>query len=128
MIPEKQYRDYPVAMVTSVSEGKFKIEVMVHSVQAESLGENFEYETTSSFIDVIDGFDPDPDMEPGGTVIIDDDIDLDDYNITIGPDSYDPSSDVRSSVKGILINIGLVLGGLAFLFLVLVIYLKVRSS
>ena len=70
VIPEKQTRQYPVVIMLSSSStiGRFEIEVHIYSEQAKMSGGDFNYETTSSFIEVVEKMD---DIGPGSGIVDD---------------------------------------------------------
>jgi hypothetical protein len=126
-VPEKQTREYPVAIITlpSTSPGRFEIEVRVHSIQADSMNKEFEYEYTSCFIEVIEGYvDEDPDPLP--TDGDDDDSD----NSTILPDGpFDQYSLPDSNpIDRIMMYAGIIIGTLFVLIVALYLFRKVKGS
>ncbi len=126
-IPEKQSKFYPVAMVTSpsASPGKYRIEVQVHSIQAESMGDNYTYEETSCFLEVIEGYE-DEDDDP----IPSDDDEEEDDDTTFDPGSSDSEQERSdgSSSNNVLIYAAVIVGVLFLLIAGLYILRRTTRS
>ncbi len=119
VIPEKQTRSYPVVIMLSSSTtiGRFEIEVHIYSKQAKMSGEEFNYEITSSFIEVVEKRD---DIGPGTGMVDDPDegpSSSDDDPIYPGTTDHseDTSGDDNSILIIIVFSILIIIGVLAFL-------------